>query len=282
MSSGDRGLAADSARTTHTPAESLQADLTADFDGDGFADLAVGVFEEAVGSIYNAGAVKFDSDGFADLAVGVPIESIGSIIESGAVSVLPGSAARLTGSGSQFFTQNTTGVGSTAEEDDYLGYALSVGDFDNDGSADLAVGVPFEDIGSIVNTGAVNVLPGSATGLTGTGSQFFTQDTAGGGSSAEEFDLFGFALAASGAPGPTAATPAATPQSHTLRTRRASLTLRGLAEAEKPNGGPTGRQRRHHHRPGPIGRAPRPHPAGRGKVRVNASRMVRPQRGICG
>jgi len=58
MSSGDSGLAADSARTTHAPAESLRADLTADFDGDGFAELAVGVFEEAVGSIYNAGAVN--------------------------------------------------------------------------------------------------------------------------------------------------------------------------------------------------------------------------------
>jgi hypothetical protein len=53
------------------------------------------------------------------------------------------------------------------------------------------------------------------------------------GSSAEEFDLFGFALAASGAPGPTAATPAATPQSHTLRTRRASLTLRGASQKRR-------------------------------------------------
>jgi hypothetical protein len=160
-----------------------------EFDGFGFA-LSVG---------------DFDSDGSADLAVGVPFEDIGSVVDAGLVNVLYGNATGLTGAASQFFTQNSTGAGSTAEEDDYLGYALSVGDFDNDGSADLAVGVPFEDIGSTVNTGAVNVLPGSATGLTGTGSQFFTQDTAGVGSSAEEFDLFGFALAASGAPGPTAA-----------------------------------------------------------------------------
>jgi hypothetical protein len=39
--------------------------------------------------------------------------------------------------------------------------------------------------------------------LTGTGSQFFTQNTAGVGSTAEEGDVFGFALAASGPEGPS-------------------------------------------------------------------------------
>jgi hypothetical protein len=49
--------------------------------------------------------------------------------------------------------------------------AASAGaDFDNDGFADLAVGVPGEnDFG-----GAVNVLYGSGAGLTGTGAQVFT------------------------------------------------------------------------------------------------------------
>jgi FG-GAP repeat len=38
-------------------------------------------------------------------------------------------------------------------------------DFNNDGAADLAVGVPGEDVGSISDAGAVNVLYGSASGL---------------------------------------------------------------------------------------------------------------------
>ena len=135
----------------------------------------------------------------------MPSEDIGSLVNIGADNVLYGSAAGLTGTGSQTFTQNSTGVGSSAEEFDGFGFALAAGDLDSDGFADLAVGVPFEDIGSVVDAGLVNVLYGSATGLTGTGSQFLTQDTAGVGSSAEEFDLFGFALAASGAPGLTAA-----------------------------------------------------------------------------
>jgi hypothetical protein len=52
-------------------------------------------------------------------------------------------------------------------------------DFDNDGFADLAVGVAGENLGAIGNGGAVNVLYGSAIGLTGAGSQRFTQDSPG-------------------------------------------------------------------------------------------------------
>jgi hypothetical protein len=133
----------------------------------------------------------FNNDGFADLAVGVPGEDVGSIPDAGAVNVLYGSASKLTGTGSQIFTQDTSGVGSSAEPGDFFGDALSSGDFNNDGFADLAVGVPGEDVGSIRDAGAVNVLYGSASGLTGTGSQIFTQV----GSAPETGDSFGFALA---------------------------------------------------------------------------------------
>jgi hypothetical protein len=66
-------------------------------------------------------------------------------------------------------------------------------DFNGDTFADLAVGVPFEDVGAIAGAGAVNVLYGAAGGLTGTGSQLLTQDTRGVGSSAEVADVFGSA-----------------------------------------------------------------------------------------
>jgi len=143
-------------------------------------------------------AGDFDQDGFADLAVGVPGEGVGDIPDAGAVQVLYGSADGLTGAGSQLFTQDSPGVASSAEDGDGFGLALVAGDFDRDGVADLAVGAPFEDIGSVETTGAVNVLYGSGGGLSGSGSQLFTQDTPGVGSSAENNDRFGLALAAAG------------------------------------------------------------------------------------
>jgi hypothetical protein len=62
------------------------------------------------------------------------------------------------------------------------------GDFDNDGFADLAVGVPGENN----SAGAINILYGTGGGLSGTGAQVFTQV----GGASEEFDSFGWALAA--------------------------------------------------------------------------------------
>jgi hypothetical protein len=142
------------------------------------------------------GAGDFDGDEFADLAVGVDNESVGSIPGAGAMNVLYGATGGLTTAGSQVFHQDVAGVGSTAEAFDGLGWSLSTGDFDDDASVDLAVGVPFEDVGAIPDAGAINVLFGTGAGLTGVGSQLFHQDVAAVGSTAEEFDLFGFALTA--------------------------------------------------------------------------------------
>jgi FG-GAP repeat len=49
-------------------------------------------------------------------------------------------------------------------------------DFNGDGAADLAIGVPGEDLdGGLTSAGGVQVLYGSAFGLSGSGSQFFAQ-----------------------------------------------------------------------------------------------------------
>jgi len=66
-------------------------------------------------------------------------------------------------------------------------------DFNNDGADDLAVGVPGQHVGAPpFNSGAVNVLYGSATGLTTTGSQLFTQA----GGTVEADDVFAWSLTA--------------------------------------------------------------------------------------
>src|SRR4051812_4711489 len=67
-------------------------------------------------------------------------------------------------------------------------------DFNGDGFSDLAVGAQGESISSQGQVGAVNVLYGSATGLTSTGARQLLQSDAGG--AVEAGDVFGATLAA--------------------------------------------------------------------------------------
>jgi hypothetical protein len=141
-------------------------------------------------------ASDFNGDGFADLAVGVPNEDVGATVDAGAVNVLYGSPDGLEASSAQFWTQGSSGVLGRPERQDRFGYALAQGDFNDDGFTDLAIGVPREDVGLIRNAGAVNVLYGSALGLTTIGNQLWAQSSPGIKNPAERWDLFGFALAA--------------------------------------------------------------------------------------
>ncbi|MCO7225977.1 phosphatidylinositol-specific phospholipase C domain-containing protein [Pleionea sp. CnH1-48] len=56
-------------------------------------------------------------------------------------------------------------LAGSAESDDQLGHALASGDFNNDGYQDLVIGVPREDIGSILDAGAINIIYGGSEGL---------------------------------------------------------------------------------------------------------------------
>jgi hypothetical protein len=133
-------------------------------------------------------AGDFNDNDVADLAVGAAGEAVGSAGGAGAVSVLYGSSGGLTASGGQLFTQ----VGGSPEIGDQVGSALAAGDFNNNGSADLAVGAPFEAVASAGGAGAVSVLYGSVGGLTASGGRLFTQV----GGTVEANDLFGWAVAA--------------------------------------------------------------------------------------
>ncbi|HET8680311.1 MAG TPA: integrin alpha, partial [Micromonosporaceae bacterium] len=73
--------------------------------------------------------------------------------------------------------------------------AQPVPDFNNDGFGDLAVGAPGENVGSLIDAGAVSVLYGRANGMR-SDRRTITQDTARVPGAAEAGDQFGGALVA--------------------------------------------------------------------------------------
>ena len=134
----------------------------------------------------------FNHDGYDDVAIG----AYGTNSEAGGVGVLYGSSTGLTLMGHQWFTQDSTGVPGTATAQNQFGRSLAAGDFNHDGYADLAIGVPGAGVTRSVGAGAVIILPGSGNGLTGANSTIFDEDTDGVPGVAEDNDGFGFAVAA--------------------------------------------------------------------------------------
>jgi hypothetical protein len=67
--------------------------------------------------------------------------------------------------GNQVWSQDSPGIEGRGESGDRFGSALAAADFNTDGFADLAIGVPRETVGGSTGTGAGNALYGSAAGL---------------------------------------------------------------------------------------------------------------------
>ncbi|MDQ1512275.1 MAG: hypothetical protein QOC59_117 [Microbacteriaceae bacterium] len=157
--------------------------------------VTASVAPSASAAATTAMAYDFNGDGYADLAVGVPGEDQGATRDSGAVTVVYGSAEGLTGQGGQLWSQDSRGVPGKGETDDRFGTPAS-GDFNGDGFADLAVGAPGERVGGLAAAGGVTVLYGSSHGLRSSGSRFFSQSTPGVPGDPDRNAQFGAALVA--------------------------------------------------------------------------------------
>ncbi|WP_406725797.1 FG-GAP repeat protein [Streptomyces sp. GD-15H] len=159
-------------------AQGLGAQRTAMLDQD-TADVPG---KNRVGDNFGASVAVGDvtGDGYADVAVGVPGKTVRDASGTGATVLLKGTAAGLTGSGSQAFDQTTAGVPDEAETDDWFGSAVDLADVDGDGKADLTIAAKGEDVteGS-VRDGGDWVLRGSADGLTTAGATSFGAESFG-------------------------------------------------------------------------------------------------------
>jgi hypothetical protein len=113
-------------------------------------------------------AADFNGDGFDDLAIGVPFEDRTAFnvdyIDAGLVHVLYGGPHGLRDSGGQQLgAQAFAGLQGNAR----FGFALAAGDIDGDGYADLVIGSPGSSDDGEQGAGAIFVSWGSPTGLSG-------------------------------------------------------------------------------------------------------------------
>ena len=204
----------------YTGAVSSVDSATGDVNRDGYADVVVNfrdpggigrvlVLKGSATGLQRAGILgvqggrsvavgDVNGDGYADAVVGQPYSAESGAYSGGQVTAFYGSSSGLTTTGRTVIHQDTSGVPGSAEAGDAMGMSVAVGDSDLDGYADVLAGLPREDVTrdatAQTDAGAVLLLRGTSSGLTGTGALAYSQDTSGIPGATETGDRFGSAV----------------------------------------------------------------------------------------
>ncbi|MFD9910911.1 FG-GAP repeat protein [Streptomyces sp. NPDC059063] len=151
----------------------------------GYGAIDLGADDETTVTRDTAAVGDLNGDGYTDLVTGNATERPG-----GSIAVRYGGDHKF--SAPVVYDQDSPRVPGAAERDDRFGAALSVGDVTGDGKADVAVGVPGENVVGTPGTGSVVLLP--STGRAFADGRAWHQNTPGVPGVAEADDHFGSSL----------------------------------------------------------------------------------------
>lgn len=124
-------------------------------------------------------AADYNGDGFADLAIGCRLDPVNGVAGAGSVTILYGDASAFATITSQTLTQASFGSLVTPQELDRFGFKVGSGDFNGDGFDDLAITSYGETVSGKLYAGTVLVAYGSALGIQTSTAQVFHQDSPG-------------------------------------------------------------------------------------------------------
>lgn len=132
---------------------------------------------ERLGNLFgeSLALAPINADQYADLVVGAPGDGAGS------VTILLGSRKGLSpaGVGGTRYTQDTPGIPGTGEPGDRFGESVTAQRLQDTSQASLVIGVPFEDVNTLTDAGAVTQLGIAPTGPDTSRSRSITADTPG-------------------------------------------------------------------------------------------------------